>query len=127
MAFAKGKGFCPPSPQITGEVAQRTAAVPIAPTAEAHYVGTVTVMVVISDKGYVCDVHLLRGIDKLTDKAAVASLRKWQFAPARKDGRAVPAVVSAEVDLWRSAKDELVESSRDLSPLNTQGLPEQKN
>ena len=127
MAFAKGKGFCPPSPQIAGEVAQRTAAIPIAPTAEAHYVGTVTVMVVISDKGYVCDVHLLRGIDKPTNKAAMASIRKWQFAPARKDGRAVPVVVSAEVDLWRNSKDELVESSPDLSPPNAQRLPEQKN
>lgn len=58
-------------------------------------------MVVISDKGYVCDAQVIRGLDKETDKNAAGAVRQWHFQPARKDGHAVPVVVTVEVNYWR--------------------------
>jgi TonB family protein len=77
-------------------------------------------MSVISDKGYVCDVQVLRGIDEETDKKAARAVRKWHFEPARKGGHAVPVVVTVEVHYWR--KDgELVQFPAEPTTTQTQG------
>jgi TonB family protein len=53
--------------------------------------GTITVNALIDEKGNVIDTGVLKGIkdDKGLGKAAEASVRKWKFEPARKDGVAV--------------------------------------
>jgi hypothetical protein len=77
-------------------------------------------MAVISDKGYVCDAQVLRGIDKETNKKAARAVREWHFEPARKGGHAVPVVVTVEVHYWR--KDgELVQFPAEPTPTQTQG------
>jgi EAL domain-containing protein (putative c-di-GMP-specific phosphodiesterase class I) len=55
-------------------------------------------MAVISDKGYVCDAQVIRGLDKETDKKASGAVRQWHFQSARKNGHAVPVVVTVEVN-----------------------------
>src|ERR1019366_5316735 len=75
--------------------AQTPKAPPAPGTASA---GTVTLMVVVSDKGFACSVQLLRGIDKETDDDALAAVKNWTFKPATKDGRPVPVVVTVEVN-----------------------------
>jgi TonB family protein len=102
LAAADDKGFCPPTPPKPKVVATQASAPPAAPTSDATYAGTVLVMAVISDKGYVCDAKVLRGLDKETDKKAARAVRQWRFQPTRtKDGHPVPVVVSVEVNYWR--------------------------
>jgi hypothetical protein len=99
-AFAADKGNCPPIPpnnsvQTNAPSDQTTSA------ANPDYVGTVNVMAVISDKGFVCDARVLKGIDKDTNEDAVTALKGWTFKPATKDGRAVPTVVSVSIKYVR--------------------------
>lgn len=71
-------------------------------------------MAVISDRGYVCDVQVIRGIDKEIDQKAFKTAREARFQPAKKDNRPVPVVVRLQVPYWR--KDgELIHS-----PVTTQ-------
>lgn len=102
LAVADDKGFCPPAPPKPKVVATQPSAPPTPPTSDARYAGTVLVMAVISDKGYVCDAKVIRGLDKETDKKATGAVRQWRFQPVRtKDGHPVPVVVSVEVSYWR--------------------------
>ncbi len=66
-------------------------------------------MVVVSDKGYVCDAQVIRGLGKEIDKKAIASVREWHFEPARKGKVAFPVVIRLEVDYW-SKDGEIVQS-----------------
>jgi TonB family protein len=60
------------------------------------------VIAVISDRGYVCDAKVIRGLNKETDKQAARAVRQWRFQPARKkDGHPVPVVVAVEANYWR--------------------------
>ena len=78
-------------------------------------------MAVISDKGYVCDAQVIRGLDKETDKKAVKAVRQWHFEPAQKDKRAVPVVITLEVDYWR--KDGELIQFPNTPPPQTQNQP----
>jgi hypothetical protein len=62
-------------------------------------------MAVISDKGYVCEAEVIRGLDKEIDKKAAGAVRQWHFQPGRKDGHVVPVVVTVEVNYWRKGGD----------------------
>ena len=67
------------------------------PTAQRLGVeGSITVNVLIDEKGNVVDTGILKGIkdDKGLGKAAEAAVRKWKFQPARKDG--------VNVKVWKS-------------------------
>jgi TonB family protein len=120
LAGADGKGFCPPTPAKPKVLATKTSAPQTPPSPEAQYAGTVMLMAVISDKGYVCDAQVIRGLDKETDKKAAGAVRQWHFQPARKDGHAVPVVVTVEVNYWR--KDgELVQFPASPTLTQTQG------
>jgi TonB family protein len=120
LATADSKGFCPATPPKPKVVAAKTSTPQGPPTPDAQYAGTVTLMAVISDKGYVCDAQVLGGIDKETDEKAARAAREWHFEPARKGGRAVPVVVTVEVHYWR--KDgELVQFPAKPTPTQTQG------
>lgn len=75
-------------------------------------------MVVVSDKGYVCDAQVIRGLDKETNKRAIANIHQRHFEPARKDNHAIPAVVALEVGYWR--KDGELIQSPDAPPKQPQ-------
>jgi TonB family protein len=100
LVAADSKGFCPPTPAKPKVVSTKTSVPPTPPTPDAQYVGTVMLMAVISDKGYVCNTQVIRGVDKEIDKTAAGAVRQWHFQPARKDGRAIPVVVTVEVNYW---------------------------
>jgi hypothetical protein len=101
LAAADSKGSCPPTPPKPKAVATKASAPQTPPTPDAQYAGTVMLMAVISDKGYVCDAQVIRGLDKETDEKSAGAVRQWHFQPARKDGHAVPVVVIVEVNYWR--------------------------
>ena len=77
-------------------------------------------MAVISDRGHVCDVQLIRGLDKETDKRAAGAVRQWHFQPALKNGHAVPVVVAVEVYYWRK-NGELVQFPASPTLTQSQG------
>ncbi len=100
-AVGESKGFCPPPPAKPKLLPTKNSVPPTPPSPDAQYAGTVMVMAVVSDKGYVCSAEVMRGLDKETDKKAVGAVRQWHLQPARKDGRPVSVVVIMEVNYWR--------------------------
>jgi TonB family protein len=119
LAAADSKGSCPPTPPKPKAVATKASAPQTPPTPDAQYAGTVMLMAVISDKGYVCDAQVSRGLDKETDKKAAGAVRQWHFQPAQKDGHAVPVVVTVEVNYWRK-NGELVQFPAVPTPTQAQ-------
>jgi hypothetical protein len=121
MCRAEDKGFCPSPP---GNIATpKKAAPPASSSPDKKYFGTVTLLAVISDKGYaaiaarvsptnigflLCSVRALRGPNKEFNKKAETAVRDWHFEPARKDGHAVPVVVSVDVNYWTTSTGEVV-------------------
>jgi TonB family protein len=101
LTAADSKGFCPPTPPKPPVVAVKPLASQTPPSPAAQFVGTVMLMAVVSDKGYVCDAQVIRKVDKETDRKAVAVVRQWHTQPARKDGNSVPVVVTVELSYWR--------------------------
>ena len=65
-------------------------------------------LTVISDTGHVCSAQVLQGVDIKTDADVVKTVRSWNFEPARRDGRAVPTVVTLEVKYLRDKAGHLV-------------------
>jgi hypothetical protein len=107
MCRAEDKGFCPPSP--TGNMAApKKTSPPESPSVDKKYFGTVTLLAEISDKGFVCSTHVLRGISKEINKKTETAARGWHFEPARKDGHAVPVVISVDVNYWTTSAGEIV-------------------
>jgi len=121
FAAAESKGFCPPTPPKPSVVpASKTVAPQPSPSPDAEYAGSVMLMAMIRDRGYVCDAHVIRGLDKDADKKAAQTARLWHFQPAKKDGHAVPVVVTVEMNYWR--KDgELIQFPTTPSATPTQG------
>jgi len=70
-------------------------------------------MVEVSDKGYVCDVQVVRTLDKGVDSQVSEAVKNWHFDPAKKDGRHLPATALVEVDVWRNQNGEIVLQSPD--------------
>lgn len=107
VCCAQDKGFCPPSTPTDGAAPKRVVPPP-PPTPDKKYFGTVTLLTVISDKGYVCSTHVLRGINRQINKKTEETARQWRFDPARKGGRTVPVVVSVDVNYWTTSTGEIV-------------------
>ncbi len=107
MCRAEDKGYCPlsPAPNIA---APKKASPPESPVADKKYLGTVTLLVVVSDKGYVGSTHVLRGPSKEFTKRAETAVRGWRFDPARKDGHAVPVVITVDVTFHTTSTGEVV-------------------
>jgi hypothetical protein len=122
LAAADSKGFCPPTPPRTGAMATKTLVPQTPPSPDAQFIGAVMLMAVISDKGYVCDVQVIRKVDKETDKKAATAVRQWYFQSALKDEHPVAVVVTVEVNYWR--KDgEIVQFPATPTVMQTQGQP----
>jgi TonB family protein len=58
--------------------------------------------VVLTD-GTVGEVRVVRSLDKQhgLDDEAVKTVKKWRFTPGKKDGSAVPVIVSVEMTFTR--------------------------
>lgn len=91
--FDLGNGVTPP--RVTHEVkADYTKA-----ALDAKVQGEVWLSVVVKKDGTVGDVQVRQSLDTKfgLDDAAVAAMRQWTFAPARRDGEAVAVRVTVEM------------------------------
>jgi TonB family protein len=60
--------------------------------------GVVVVQFVIDEQGVPENLKVTRSLDAGLDQKAVEAVAKWRFSPAMKDGKAVPVIVSVEVN-----------------------------
>jgi hypothetical protein len=51
---------------------------------------------------------VIRGLNKELDKKTHTAVKGWHFDPARKNGQAVPVVVSLDVNYWTTSSGEIV-------------------
>jgi len=81
-------------------------------TPDKKYFGTVALLAVISDKGYVCSTHILQSIskeiDKEIDKKTEKTVSEWHFKPASRAGSPVPVIVTIEVNYWTTSTGEII-------------------
>ena len=104
-AAGEDRGTCPPSPPAPAYAAAKKAAVASAPSSQSgDRIGTLTLLTVLSDKGYVCSAKVVQGLDKSVDAEAEKTVSTWRFSPAKKNGRAVPIVVVVQLN-YRLDKD----------------------
>lgn len=113
-AVAEDKGRCP-SPADAAKAA-RAKPTPIPeqtpPTSDPKYAGVVSLRLVISDKGYVCSVQLVRGFDKTADAKAIQIARNRRFTPGHlKNGTPVAVDMLVEVAFIRKENGELIPES----------------
>ena len=64
----------------------------------AGYAGTVTLMLVVSEKGVPTNIHVARPLGYGLDAKAVEAVQNWRFDPSRKDGQPVPVEIAVEVE-----------------------------
>lgn len=82
-----------PSPGYTREARQ------------ARISGTVSVNVVINEKGEVTDAKVVRGLGYGLDESALRAVKLWKFDPARRDGTPFITKVTVEVNFAMDAAD----------------------
>jgi protein TonB len=63
-----------------------------------HIEGEVDMEIVVNRDGSVGQVTVTRGLGEGLDQRAVAAVRQWQFAPARRRGEAIDVVVDVSVE-----------------------------
>ncbi len=67
--------------------------------AESH--GTVVMLVGVGANGRVAAVRVLRSDERAYEQTAVATVKKWKFKPAEKNGSPVPVQVTVEMKFQR--------------------------
>ena len=108
MSIAENKGTCPPAPPEEKHPATNN-------SRESN--GTISVLAVVSDKGYVCTAQVIRGLDKKSNAEAEKTVRQWRLTPAKKDGHAVPAVVTVQVKYERDKNGNVVIDPSNSTPV----------
>jgi len=110
-AVSEDKGRCPSAADIPkAGRAERIQPKQLASAADATVAGIVYLQIVVSDKGYVCSVQLIRGFDKTADAKAMQAARTLRFTPShlKKSGQPVAVEMRVEVAFQRNANGELV-------------------
>jgi len=69
--------------------------------ADAEPRGTVVMLIGITAKGRVEAVRVLHSDEAAFEKTAVATVKKWKFKPAEKNGHPVPVQVTVEMKFQR--------------------------
>ena len=108
LAHAGSKGFCPPPPPAPDKAPPSDGPAPHAPTPDAQLYA-VSLLTVVSDKGYVCSAYPIGKTDKELGKKAVQLVRAWKLDPAKKNGRPVAVTVVITVNFWRKPNGEFIE------------------
>lgn len=106
FAEASDKGLCPSLPPISSSVPRHTATP--SPLPDKTYIGTVSLDILVSDTGYVCDARVVHGIDKKLNADAVRAAKRWKFEPGRKNGRGVPVEMLTEIQFWRNKDGQVI-------------------
>lgn len=110
-----GRGTCPPAARISSDLPTR--AIPTPPVKGVHYAGTVTVLISLSETGYVCDISVLKGIDAKLDQEAITAMRAQVFQPIQLDGKPVAGSMMIYRDFWRGDdSDFLMAENANASP-----------
>jgi TonB family protein len=113
VVSAEDKGFCPPAlPPNTVGIQKSGPTRPANAPPDARLVGTVTLLTVISDKGHVCSVKVIRSVNKDLDRTARNSVLTWHFNPAKKDGHAGPVVATLNVQMWADSNGKLIQPAQ---------------
>ena len=60
--------------------------------------GKVTIGLVVTSEGLPKDGHVVHGIEEEVDRAALAALKQWRFAPAKKNGKPIAVRVVIEIE-----------------------------
>ena len=69
--------------------------------ADADGQGTVVLLIGVTAKGRVEPVRVVRSDEPEFEKSAVATVKKWKFKPAEKDGHRVPVQITVEMKFQR--------------------------
>jgi len=90
--FRVGGGVSPPRPTYSpdppfGERAR-----------QAKYEGTVTLALIVNEKGLPTYVKILQPLGGGLDRKAVEAVQQWRFTPAEKDGHPVQVEIAVEVN-----------------------------
>jgi TonB family protein len=64
---------------------------------KAGYGGTVTLMLVVSQKGVPTDIRVAEPLGHGLDAKAVEAVQSWRFAPSKKDGEPVAVEIAVEI------------------------------
>ncbi len=73
---------------------------PIYPRAalKTHSQGITTLSLVVGEDGKPHDIKVVQSLTPDLDQAAVDALKRWKFAPAKKDGKRVPAPLQVQFE-----------------------------
>jgi hypothetical protein len=104
-AAAADKGFCPPTPRTWSLTMP---AVPDTDAPDRTFLGTVSVLTVVSDKGYFCSARVIQGLAKKLDADALSKVRTLSFKPVKKNGRTIPAVLQIDIQYWKEKDGQIV-------------------
>jgi hypothetical protein len=99
VVSAKGKSLTPQKPPEPSEK----------PVSGADYLGRITLLSAVSDKGYVCDAAVQTGINPQVDETILKRFRSRHFPSIIQNGSAVPANVIVNVNVWRTPNGDIVE------------------
>ena len=98
------KGESQPPRDIEPPVKQKNISPLYPELARGRVQGTVVAETIVDERGSVGDLRILRSIPPL-DPAVIEAVRQWQYEPARRDGVAVPFLVTASVEFRREGID----------------------
>ena len=115
MALAD-KDTCPQTSNSSVSIPQRP--IPKPPISGVHYVGTVTVLLALSDTGRICEISVIKGLkDESLNKESLDAVQRQIFQPIRDNGRPVPGVMVIQRNFWRGdTTDMLVAENANASP-----------
>jgi Gram-negative bacterial TonB protein C-terminal len=97
--------WCPTLPPA-GTVSVAKPVPPTSPPGQT-YLGTVVLLVAISNRGNVCAVTLASGVDEAINIDAINRVQKWRFHPAKKDNRAVEILAQLDIQYWRNRNGQI--------------------
>ena len=103
---ANGKGTCPAPGAPTAQISTRQ--IPAAPISGVHYAGTVTVLLSLSDTGYLCNVAIVKGIEPALDREAISAIQQQVFQPIKIGDKPVAGYMLAFRDYWRGDNSDLL-------------------
>jgi len=96
----------PPAPRspvrIGGQIQPPTLLRRVEPTyppmaVSAHLQGMVILEAIVDEEGTVTEVKVLRSVNPLLDREALAAVRQWRYSPVVLNGRPVPFVLSVSL------------------------------
>ena len=124
FASAQDRGNCIPTPDIKPPIPTTRPGVWGPPTPDAKYAGAVTLLVVISDTGYVCDAKVIAGSNEHIAKEAQGKMKGGHYGLWRKN--ASPQVAMVRIAYWVNSKGEFtLDKSHTTSLVRSETHPRQ--